>query len=329
MTRLVGLSISGMPGPPFGPKYRNTATVFSPFLMDPLSMAWTKSDSTSNARHLPLNCSPSLPVIFETAPPGARFPRRMLTVSLVPGVDPPNVTRLLDGVRNGSDNLLILPLAAMLLNPALTILSKGPPSDRHFVARHDSLLDEEVNHAGDASDSVDILHDVFAARFEIGEEWYTVRDFLKVVNGECNAHRMGNGDEMEDCVGGAAEGHGEGLGSAARQRGLTIAFSNAPRVIMSRGRMLSSSRRLITPPTESHSLSFSGYSAGKEDEPGRAMPRASVADAMVFAVYICRKYRVRIGLTPPHAPGPGQAFLTVSYRIFSASSVCPIDKYLP
>lgn len=41
-------------------------------------------------------------------------------------------------------------------------------------------------------------------------------------------------------------------------------------------------------PTESHSVSFSGLSAGNEDDPGSVIPRASAALAMVFAVYIFR-----------------------------------------
>jgi hypothetical protein len=56
-------------------------TVFSPCLIDLDSMAFATSSSLSNTRALPVNSSPSLPVIFETHPPGARFPRRMLGVS--------------------------------------------------------------------------------------------------------------------------------------------------------------------------------------------------------------------------------------------------------
>jgi hypothetical protein len=47
----------------------------------------------------------------------------------------------------------------------------------------------------------------------------------------------------------------------------------------------------MTGPIESHSAFFSGYSAGKEDEPGSVMPKASVADAIVFAVYIYHQQR--------------------------------------
>lgn len=45
------------------------------------------------------------------------------------------------------------------------------------------------------------------------------------------------------------------------------------------------------------------------------MPRASIADAIVFAVYI-----------PPHAPGPGQACRTTSNR---SSSVISSAAYAP
>jgi hypothetical protein len=65
---------SDVPGPPFGPRYLKTITVFSPFLIDPLSTACTNSFSESNARAFPVNPRPSLPVIFAIAPPGARLP---------------------------------------------------------------------------------------------------------------------------------------------------------------------------------------------------------------------------------------------------------------
>jgi hypothetical protein len=42
----------------------------------------------------------------------------------------------------------------------------------------------------------------------------------------------------------------------------------------------------MTSPIESHSACFSGYSAGKEEDPGRVIPMASAAEAIVLAVYI-------------------------------------------
>lgn len=54
--------------------------------------------------------------------------------------------------------------------------------------------------------------------------------------------------------------------------------------------MFFSKRFRIADPIEAHSSCFSLYSAGKEAEPGRVIPRASDALAMVFAVYIFRKF---------------------------------------
>lgn len=39
-------------------------------------------------------------------------------------------------------------------------------------------------------------------------------------------------------------------------------------------------------PTVVHSFRFSGLSAGNEDDPGKVIPRASEALAIVLAVYI-------------------------------------------
>ena len=42
-------------------------------------------------------------------------------------------------------------------------------------------------------------------------------------------------------------------------------------------------------------MSFSGEVAGKEEEPGRVMPSTSAVDAIVFAVYICRRISFSTG----------------------------------
>lgn len=51
---------------------------------------------------------------------------------------------------------------------------------------------------------------------------------------------------------------------------------------MSLGLMSFSNKLRIAAPTESHSACFSGYSAGKLDEPGNVMPIASAAEAIVL-----------------------------------------------
>jgi hypothetical protein len=57
--------------------------------------------------------------------------------------------------------------------------------------------------------------------------------------------------------------------------------------MISRGRMFCDNRLCITGPIEAHSSRFSCDSAGKEEEPGSDIPKASVALAIVLAVYIC------------------------------------------
>ena len=68
----VGFNISGMPGAPLGPTCLITTT--SPAFIRPELMPAISSNSPSNTRAGPVNCSPSLPVIFATLPPSARLP---------------------------------------------------------------------------------------------------------------------------------------------------------------------------------------------------------------------------------------------------------------
>mmetsp|Transcript_8730 Transcript_8730/g.20602 ORF Transcript_8730/g.20602 Transcript_8730/m.20602 type:complete len:274 (-) Transcript_8730:948-1769(-) len=68
----VGVNISGMPGPPLGPSYRITTTI--PAVISLRSSAASMSSSESNTAAVPLNVSPSLPVILATEPSGAMLP---------------------------------------------------------------------------------------------------------------------------------------------------------------------------------------------------------------------------------------------------------------
>mmetsp|Transcript_3241 Transcript_3241/g.7979 ORF Transcript_3241/g.7979 Transcript_3241/m.7979 type:complete len:298 (+) Transcript_3241:342-1235(+) len=76
MMALVGVSISGMPGPPFGPSYRMTTT-HPRKDSGSSSRAASMASSWSKQRAGPSNSSPSLPVIFATDPSGATSPYRI------------------------------------------------------------------------------------------------------------------------------------------------------------------------------------------------------------------------------------------------------------
>ena len=62
-----------------------------------------------------------------------------------------------------------------------------------------------------------------------------------------------------------------------------------------------SSKLSIALPILLQSSFFSFETASCELLPGRLIPRASIADAIVFAVYM-----------PPHDPGPGRAVFSIA-----------------
>ena len=75
---------------------------------------------------------------------------------------------------------------------------------------------EEVLHAveegGEAAGEEEFFHEVLAGGAEVGEEGDAAGDFVELVEGEFDAEASGHGDEVDDGVGGAAEGHVDGDG---------------------------------------------------------------------------------------------------------------------
>ncbi len=80
-----------------------------------------------------------------------------------------------DWVIEPTHDFLSLPFTPVLGNPAITILPKGKTGDGHFVPRHEAKFDQVMNYARYPSDAVDVLHQVFAAWFQVGKEWNAVR----------------------------------------------------------------------------------------------------------------------------------------------------------
>ena len=88
------------------------------------------------------------------------------------------------------------------------------------------------------------------------------------------------------------------------------AFSNDFFVTISKGFKSCSINPRKALPTDLQSSIFSILTAGLDELYGNPIPNASIAEAIVLAVYI-----------PPHAPAPGQAFLITF--LYSLSSIFP------
>ena len=89
-----------------------------------------------------------------------------------------------------------------------------------------------------------------------------------------------------------------------------MAFSNASRVMMSRGVVPLRRRSIASLPAFRAASAFASKTAGTAFAPAGLMPRNSSAIAIVFAVNC-----------PPHAPAPGQAWSSTAFS--RASSMRP------
>jgi hypothetical protein len=114
----------------------------------------------------------------------------------------------LDGVGDGADDVLV----GGEVGDEFCVLLEGLAGDGHAGAVEHALLEQVLDQAGGAADVVEVLEDVLAGRLEVGEERCAVGNGLEVVDGESDADRVGNGDQVEDGVGAATsdvhEDHG-------------------------------------------------------------------------------------------------------------------------
>jgi hypothetical protein len=123
---------------------------------------------------------------------------------------------------------------------------------------------------GNTTDLVNVFHDILSGRLQVGEERYPVGNGLNIVDREFETDGVSDSDQVKDGVRGSTKDHGENLGYwrdiSSPYRGvpkekekseLTIAFSKASRVMISRGLISFLSMLSMTSPTESHSSFFS------------------------------------------------------------------------
>lgn len=70
---------------------------------------------------------------------------------------------------------------------------------------------EQVAHAveegGKAASEEELFHEVLAGGSEVGKQWNAAGDGIEMIERELDAEAAGHGDEVDDGVGGAAEGH--------------------------------------------------------------------------------------------------------------------------
>ena len=95
---------------------------------------------------------------------------------------------------------------------------------------------------------------------------------------------------------------------------IDIAFSKASFVIISLGFKSRLIKLLTAFPASKESNNFVFEVASCAELFGRLIPMASIAEAIVFAVYI-----------PPHEPGPGIALDSISNN--SISEICPSECF--
>lgn len=108
-----------------------------------------------------------------------------------------DVTGLLDGVAEGTDNLLTLWHVADVLK----VLCHGLTGDGHAAAVDGTLLQEELEDGGSTTNVVKVGHNVLAGRLEVGKKRSTVADGLHVVRGKSDADGVSHGDQVENSVG--------------------------------------------------------------------------------------------------------------------------------
>mmetsp|Transcript_58075 Transcript_58075/g.131592 ORF Transcript_58075/g.131592 Transcript_58075/m.131592 type:complete len:319 (-) Transcript_58075:690-1646(-) len=278
MMALVGVSISGRPGPPLGPSYRMMTTC--PHSISLFSSPRIMASSLSYTLATPLKVSPSLPVILATPPPGQRLPYIIwrCPVALMGSLSGLMISW--PSVSPGSPatfSACVLPVTVIWL-----------PSNRPFSIMN--LMMAGVPPTFCTSSMTNLPLGLRSARKGVSllMRWKSSSSMRTLGSWQLRLMAMRCSTALVD---------------PPVTITMRMAFSKAVLVMMSRGLRSNSSRFFITAPMLSHSAIFSAESAGLDEEKGRLIPRASIAVAMVFAVYM-----------PPHAPCPGHECCVISRR---------------
>mmetsp|Transcript_4839 Transcript_4839/g.12153 ORF Transcript_4839/g.12153 Transcript_4839/m.12153 type:complete len:223 (+) Transcript_4839:790-1458(+) len=112
----------------------------------------------------------------------------------------------LDRIRQRLDDLLAWRQAGMVRH----VLGPGLARHRHLGPVEHPIVDHELDDARRPANILHVLHDVLAARFEVGQEGRFVRDSLKIVQADPYGRiltRPGHGYQMQHRVRRTARNH--------------------------------------------------------------------------------------------------------------------------
>ena len=195
-----------------------------------------------------------------------------------------NVAGLLDGVGERADDGLV----AGEIGELLDVLLHGLTGRGHAGAVDDALLEEELEKGRGAADLAEVLHDPLAGRLEVSKEGGAVGNGLEVVDGELDANGVGDGDQVEDGVGGTAENvdddHGVLEGLAGKDIGgadilteeVLDGLTDAQALVLLLGRLGGEGGG--TGKGHAEGLDGSGHGVGSVHTTAGATTRAGVAD---------------------------------------------------
>mmetsp|Transcript_108 Transcript_108/g.282 ORF Transcript_108/g.282 Transcript_108/m.282 type:complete len:220 (-) Transcript_108:614-1273(-) len=91
----------------------------------------------------------------------------------------------------------------------LEVLRKGLARDGHARAIDQPMLHEILEHSRRATHLVQILHDIFATRLQVGDERHLVANPLEVIQSHLHPARIRHGDQMQHRIRAAPRRHHE------------------------------------------------------------------------------------------------------------------------
>ena len=258
----------------------------SPFLTLPFLIPAFTASSPSNTLAIPLKNSPSFPVIFATAPSAAKLPNRirMWPVSFI-----------------GLSNVLTMSWPSIKLGTSFKFSSKVLPVTVKQLVCNIPLSNIYFSTPGIPPTACNSSMEYFPLGLRSAKRGVLSLNLLKSsrVNSTLAAFAM-------------AKKWRTALVDPPSTVTNLNAFSKDFLLTISDGLMsLSNNRRKASPAlTDSFSFNLPSLTAGFEELKVSDIPKASMAEAMVLAVYM-----------PPQAPAPGHALWITSLN--SDSSIVP------